>query len=615
MEKTVISERLKSGGLCYFITTLLFTIQLFCYICNSNVIDNMDFIGWVFYLSSCISQASTFALFPFIVLFLPACISGHPKIGIALMCLGETIISVLLFLNMQIYNIYRFHINGFVLNLVFGGNAGEIFTFDSALYMKEAILLTIFVGICVSISVIAWKKRILCKRRTIYTAISCILACTVFSHGYHIYASYIQKPSVIKSRSLIPYYFPTTSTSLMAKLNIAPVRNGMENFKEASGDAEYPKNPIKYVLPDSVMPNIVMIMIDSWNRRTLTPECMPETYRYAERNEWYDNHFSGSNGTRSSIFGIFFSVPSYYWYIFEADKTSPVFIDQMLSLGYTCRIYPSATITEPPFDRVIFHRIPNLNTSTDGENVYERDHNLTDNFINDLDSLRIEGKPFFSFLFYDLPHSFEIPSDKLNTFSPSWKFADYTKLDNDLDPTGFFNLYRNCCHEDDILIGNVLNAIDKAGIADNTIVIISGDHSQEFNENHKNYWGHNSNYSQWQIRVPLICHIPGRTARKYSHRTTHYDIIPTIMTHALGVQNPTSDYSFGHVLSDSIDRGWIVAGSELNYAFIIPGDTILEKAADGSMCVYDRNMNCINDYRLNASEFNNEINKFNHFLK
>ena len=41
----------------------------------------------------------------------------------------------------------------------------------------------------------------------------------------------------------------------------------------------------------------------------------------------------------------------------------------------------------------------------------------------------------------------------------------------------------------------------------------------------------------YQIGVPMIWHIPGMQAHKYAHRTTHYDMVPTLMKEYLGVKN------------------------------------------------------------------------------
>lgn len=192
---------------------------------------------------------------------------------------------------------------------------------------------------------------------------------------------------------------------------------------------------------------------------------------------------------------------------------------------------------------------------------------------------------------------------------------DYTKLSNDMDPTPFYNLYRNTVYQDDILLGKVFETLKKQGLMDNTIVIVSGDHSQEFNENHRNYWGHNSNFSTYQLGVPMIWHIPGMQAHKYTHRTTHYDMVPTLMKDYLGVKNNPSDYSMGRIMTDKTPRLWQVVGSNLNYAFIIQGDTILEKTAEGGLDVYDAKMNPVKNYRMPAKQFDHAIKQLNRFFK
>lgn len=184
-----------------------------------------------------------------------------------------------------------------------------------------------------------------------------------------------------------------------------------------------------------------------------------------------------------------------------------------------------------------------------------------------------------------------------------------------MDPTPFYNLYRNTVYQDDILLGKVFETLKKQGLMDNTIVIVSGDHSQEFNENHRNYWGHNSNFSTYQLGVPMIWHIPGMQAHKYTHRTTHYDMVPTLMKDYLGVKNNPSDYSMGRIMTDKTPRLWQVVGSNLNYAFIIQGDTILEKTAEGGLDVYDAKMNPVKNYRMPAKLFDHAIKQLNRFFK
>ena len=153
------------------------------------------------------------------------------------------------------------------------------------------------------------------------------------------------------------------------------------------------------------------------------------------------------------------------------------------------------------------------------------------------------------------------------------------------------------------------------GLYDNSLVFITGDHAQEYNENHKNYWGHNSNFSQYQIGVPLIVHQPGHdTTAVYTHRTTHYDFVPTIMHNYLGIKNPLEDYTAGRLLSDKTPRLWHFVGNELRYAFIVEGDTILTKEGAGYIEVTDSKLNPVDNYRIRPKEFDKAIKDLNRFF-
>lgn len=164
---------------------------------------------------------------------------------------------------------------------------------------------------------------------------------------------------------------------------------------------------------------------------------------------------SGSNGTRSGVFSLFFGLSCYYWESFDPAHIQPLFIKRLQELGYEIQTYPSATFADPPFGRVIFGGVPGIHTETKGKTSLERDTRIAEEFISDSQQHKKRKRPFFSFLFFDLPHSFELPAEKNKRFQPAWAYADYTKLSNDMDPTPFWNMYRNCCYQDDLLLGRI----------------------------------------------------------------------------------------------------------------------------------------------------------------
>ncbi len=607
---------LRRGFLFYALSSLLIAAQFVGYIFGNPVLGDMDAEGWVFFVSSCVGHAAQVALVPFAVFVVFAAVR-LPRVGTVLHVLLVILFCVVNHVNGMVYALYRFHINGFVLNMFFGDSAGDIFEFDTMVYAKVCLVFALLGGCVVGLwflSAWLWRRR---GEAFVVPFVVFFAASTLFSHGWHVYASFFRHQAVIRSERLIPYFFPLTAYGFMVRHGFdAPdaISASVSETASHGGGVRYPLRPFKAVRPDS-LPNIVLILIDSWNRRALTEEGMPSAWAFAQENTWFTNHMSGSNGTTTAVFGIFFGVPGYYDEAFANAGVQPPLIGRMLELGYDVKVYPSASLLDPPFASTLFARVPNLTVQTQGETALERDVRLVGDFLQDLEERPDTAAPFFSFLFFDLPHNFRLPKELNQRFQPAWDFADYTSLDNDTDPTPFWNLYRNCCYQDDLLLGRIFEAMKAKGLWDNTVVILSGDHSQEFNENRRNFWGHNGNFSVHQIGVPMVCHFPGRAgAVKMSHRTTHYDIAPTLMSQYLGVRNDIADYSVGRLLTDTASRGWHVVGSNLNHAFIIEGDTILEKTPDGALDVYDARLNPVAGYRLPVGRFKEAVRQLNKYF-
>ena len=479
-------------------------------------------------------------------------------------------------------------------------------------------MLTVIVALCIGgwwLSgriVRQWKKR-----HTVVSILS-LVATLLIANGIHVYGSFVVKPSIIKSVKLVPYYFPLSASNLLEDMGFE--RHVMHVDEGEGGDLVYPLHAIETDTTKTTRPNIVMILIDSWSRLALTEECMPNLWKLAHEEQWYQNHVSCGNGTSFSVFGMFTGLQPYYWTAFETSRTSPVLVDQLLSLGYDFRAYPSATLEDPPFARMLFQHVPNLRIKTPGNTAYERDLKIKEDLISDLPKLQKSDKPFFSFIFFDLLHAYSLPKELLNRFQPSWEYGDFSKLHNEMDPTPFWNLYRNSAYQTDKMVGEVVSRLKQLGLYDNTLIMITGDHAQEYNENHKNYWGHNSNFTKYQIGVPLIVHSPNSSkfkvhSSKFTHRTTHLDFVPTLMHDYLGVTNPIDDYSNGRLLSDTTPRLWHYAGNELRYAFIVEGDTILTKEGAGYIEVTDEHLNPVPNYHINPKEFDAAIKRLNRFYK
>ena len=129
----------KTGFIYLTLATIFMAIQFLFFIKGSTALASMDFSGWLFFITSCFSHAATLALIPFLILYLPLAAWRHWKIGGSIMVAVLSVVSILIFLDMQVYDLYRFHINGFIINMVFSTGASEVFAFDTLLYLKEII--------------------------------------------------------------------------------------------------------------------------------------------------------------------------------------------------------------------------------------------------------------------------------------------------------------------------------------------------------------------------------------------------------------------------------------------------------------------------------------------
>lgn len=73
-------------------------------------------------------------------------------------------------------------------------------------------------------------------------------------------------------------------------------------------------------------------------------------------------------------------------------------------------------------------------------------------------------------------------------------------------------------------------------------------------------WGHNSAFTDWQVRTPMIVSIPNTSPRSINQRTSHMDV-PSTLLNRLGVQNAVKDYSLGEDLGSPVDHRNIIVSS------------------------------------------------------
>ena len=550
-------------------------------------------LEWLFIFSATFSQmavlgAASIVLIPLV--FLP---SSARKI---LFTTVATLALALLWVDTAVFAQYRFHINSIVLEMMM---AGQVIEFPLSMWLLAAGGIALLW--LAEYALLSWIDRSvsLQRRKTTRWFVLCAVLALLVCNAIHVWAAAHAYQPITQIKRYLPLFYPATSNSTMRKYGWvdeeALEQQKLLTAQKQSSDLNYPAQPLEVVPVDKPV-NIVLLVIDSWRAHTFNADNTPNLWEFAQSGMVLNQHMSTGNATRVGVFGMFYGLPGSYWHSVLDNRTSPLLIDRLQALDYQLGIFASAQLTNPEFDQTIFSKVPNLRTSTVGATAADRDIAITQEWEQWFKATD-KNKPSFSFLFYDAPHSYEYTADYPHRYEPLPKRLDYMQRTPKADTQPWLNAYQTSVHFIDSQAKIVLDTLKASGELDNTIVIITGDHGEEINDNGLNYWGHNSNFSDIQVKVPFV--IVGKDIPKNggwkNHFTSHADIAPTLLKNYLGVQNPAKDFSIGvDLLGSPIDRDWLLVSGYSQYA-IVGKDNILEIGSVGQSQLVDKQYRPLKD--------------------
>jgi membrane-anchored protein YejM (alkaline phosphatase superfamily) len=401
---------------------------------------------------------------------------------------------------------------------------------------------------------------------------------TLIGQGIHAWGYAHNMKAIISLTHTIPWYTQLTSTTDIKKFGLFNEALLEENLNLAVGDVtgfRYPAEPLNCVAPAGAgsrpRPNIVVAVIESWRFDRMSAEVTPNIAAIGQESLVFSNHLSTGTVTDKGMFGLVYGVsPVYFNEAVGAGKETTI-IPATKALGYEHWILANQDIEVNKLDTLLFKGIKPLQSLPKGA-VYEGDRLLVSQFKQLLTQHAVE-QPFFSLMLFNSSHfPYWTPPELDSPFQPAERFA-ISKANDSTDRTPYFNQYSNSLHYLDRLVGEIRQSLIDEGEWDNSILVITGDHGEEFGEQEPVCWGHGSNFSRYQASVPLVIHWPGRSGQ-VDYRTSHEDIMPTLITEALGCNGPVASRTTGYSLFDDSDRVLMVE-SYVNQAVIV-GDSVSE---------------------------------------
>jgi len=443
-----------------------------------------------------------------------------------LVVLPKSIFDFFLLINLFVFNLYQFHIDLMFINMAIYDFKGMGI---SPIYIFVVFLL--FMAILIGN---LWILKTSKKVKLITLLIPFMIL--ILGQSIHIYGDFFKKDKIIKYTPYVPYYLPLTSYSHMSDYFERPTI-GEKIFKENKGIFKYPLKKIEFN-SNNPKPNILFFVLESWRYDMLSDEITPHMMNFSKGSYLFKDHYSGGSVTVAGIFSLMYGLSANYMNFAKAQpyRFQSVFTKSLEQNGYDIEVYTASNFNRFALREMLFGNIKNEKFYDEGE-----DEDMANIFHTNTKS------PWFKFVFLTSSHySYHYP-DKFKKFKPTPINDTAFLLDKYTEREPFINDYKNSLLYMDSLFEKIISKIkDK-----NTIIVITSDHGEEFNENNRGFWTHGNNFTKWQIKVPLILRMPNQTKSKIiNHRTSHLDIVPTVLEY-MQIKNNIKDYSSGvNLLND-----------------------------------------------------------------
>ncbi len=488
-------------------------------------------------------------------------------------CLSGTSTVLFLAADRYLFSLYGYHFNAFVWNLITttGGidSLGNTLKTEIWLFAGVSIFFILSVGLLrLLFTSKALSQFVSPPRRYLVGGFILLGMLFLVEEGCYAYFRYISDDAYLKAANVIPFHLETSAKGFFLA-NGVPRPTRQARIRLSRGQIHYPDRPLQ-ISPVKKHPNIVWLTAESFRWDLLSEEVTPNLWKFSRKAVTFNQHYSGGNRTRMGMFSMFYGLYSPYWYGFQEQKIRPQLMQQIADNDYQMAIHTSQSFSYPELKDTLFAQIPTANMQElQSGPSWQRDHqNISD--INQFIRKRDPHRPFFAFMFFESTHApYNFPETAVirDDYIEEVNYLDLNKLVGDIEK--LHNRYINAAHHVDAEVGRILNILEQDNLLEDTIVLFTGDHGEEFMET--GHWGHGHDevFPETQIRVPLVLWLPGKEAQVIDYPTSHNQIPATLMPY-LGVVSPPLDYSSEEGLFTS-PRPYRVIGS-YNYLAVIDSD-------------------------------------------
>lgn len=518
--------------------------------------------GWLYLTISTIGQFSFLAFMAYLICLFPlTLILPYSKILRGIAAILATLCLCLLLYDTIVYADYGIHLSPFAFDLAWAD-------LNALLHGTSYIVTPLAI---IAIELLAanflWKRIEKIQKQNLGNKVVAFVGiCFISSHLIHIWADVADITEITRFDETYPVSYPATARSFMENHGIeGPTENSENNTTSA---VSYPLQPL--TCQADTQTNVLMITIDSLRPDMIDPKTMPFLHQYMENNQYFTQHYSGGNQFKTGMFSLLYGLQGSYGDARIFNNTSPVLTKSFQQAGYQLGLFIPETNLNLRSAQAMFNDFnPIVSKETNGS--ADADLHTVANFKQ---WYSIQNKPWFALVNLKAPENFDTPVGFLG--------IETVKANANLQPAQkvLFNQYRQSLYFIDTQLQAML-----ATVPNDTLVVITGVNGKIFTSNSDEAMG---NLSPESVKVPLIIHWPNAVTAKVKYRTSHYGVVPTLMTHILGCTNNTTDYSAGRSLLQPSKETWIYIGDKRIFAIYQESEiTVIDR--HGKYRIYDEN--------------------------
>jgi membrane-anchored protein YejM (alkaline phosphatase superfamily) len=480
-----------------------------------------------------------------------------------------TAYQVALYIDARTYDLFRYHFNGWVWTVLTTEGMSDSIDLGRAFWIGAGTVILAVLG--AQYAFLRWRAARLARGaaraprlRPAWVVLAIVVLPLVADKFTYAVADLRNNREVATVAQLVPLYTRLTVRHAAQKWLHMPLARQPSVGLGKRLLLHYPlERPT--VRPDGPRPNILIIAVESLRADMLSPQVMPNTWQFAQGGRRFLDHASGGSASRYGTFTLVYGLHGSYFAPVYAERASPVMVDTLKDLGYEIHVFGTSPMTFPEMRYTAWVRVQDSVEDNLQQGPGEsRDAELVRRFDR-WTANRTKDRPFFAFAFLDAPHFHYHVVAGRTPFQPYTDSVDRavlsSKTASTLGPL-LFNRYRNAVYDADHSIGEMLDALRRTGQLDDTVVVITGDHGEEFFEH--GFWGHTGNFTHTQVEVPMVMRGPGIPPGIEHAPTSHVDVAPTLLELLGADPAQRREWTVGeNMLAPAAERDRVVSGWEV----------------------------------------------------